>query len=134
MIMADQTIHTIKVQLLQRGSNQVQTTVTEFEKQFNVSEKAFISTRVKQADNLKTISFDPVEAPLYLLIQGKHLVDNLSTGAKAGDLAPFTARVNGSVEDLDGSEGFLIAAGNYSGLQVSTSIEEDIEISIYIAG
>ena len=132
--MANTIIHTVKVQLLQRSTNQVQTTVTSIEKDFTVSEKAFISTRIKQADNLKTFSFSPVELPTYILVVAKYLVDNVVIGAVAGDLAPITIRLNGSLEDIDASKGFVLIGGEATGLQVSTTIVDDIEVSLYMAG
>lgn len=126
--------HTIRIQLLKKGNDLVQSEIAKIEKTMTVNESSKIKTHLKSSDLLKTISLSPVSTPDYLFVTGHHLVANVSTGVKAGDLAPFKLRLNGSVEDLDCREGFAVLAGGITGFQVSTNVEENISISVYVAG
>jgi hypothetical protein len=126
--------HTIKIQLLKKGTDLVQTEIAKVEKTMIINESATIKTYLKASDLLKTISLSPVSNPDYLFVTGHHLVANVATGVKAGDLAPFKLRLNGSVEDIDCKEGFAVLAGETTGFQVSTTVEENISISVYVGG
>jgi hypothetical protein len=126
--------HTIRIQLLKKGTDLVQSEIAKIEKTLIVNESAIVKTYLRMADLLKTINLSPVSNPDYLFVTGHHLVANITLGVKAGDLAPFKIRLNGSTEEIDCKEGFGLLAGEITGFQVSTTIEENISISVYVAG
>jgi hypothetical protein len=130
-------ILTVYNKITHRGSNLKEETIEDFKKEIGYLEHSFKTTRLKSSDNRKQVDLSTMDNPKFLHIVGRYLADDnaLNPPVRKGDPAPFKVTLDVITNtEQDCSNGLFEIHGAYSSLWISTDYENDIEISLIMAG